>query len=123
MPIKKYSELVYKVSRKDCNNRYIGETIQLLSNRSALPNNDVKFEQKCTALCKHNYETGHSSDFEGTSIVCFEKNEMMGKLGEAIEIVKQRNSINYKTDNDKVNVSYSPVFARTRRHRVCRELI
>ena len=65
IPHKKCSELVYKVACKDCNSGYIGETMQLLGNRLAQHNNDVKFKRKSTALCEHSYETGHSFDFEG----------------------------------------------------------
>jgi NAD-dependent SIR2 family protein deacetylase len=93
--------------------------MQWLGNRLAQHGNDVKLGKKCTALCDHCVEKGHSFDFENTNIVWFEENEKKRKLREAIEIVKRPNTVNFKTDSDHVNAIYSPVLAnRIARHNV-----
>ena len=114
VPQKKCSGLVYRIQCKDCKGSYVGETIQWLENRLAQHSNDVKLKKKSTALCEHSTEMGHMFDFEGAKILCFEENERKRKVREAIEIIKQEDAINFKTDISHINGIYSPILSRTR---------
>lgn len=117
IPLGKSSGLVYQVPCKNCDKVYIGETMQLLKNRLAQHENDVKYKRKSTALCEHTTETGHCFDFGKATIVCFEEKENKRKVRETIEIIKNKDTaVNFKTDYDKLSNMYSPVVSARKRN-------
>lgn len=109
VPLGKQSELVYHIPCSECPLSYIGETMQYLSKRLSQHKYDEKKGNDETALAKHAKETGHHFDFEKASILAYEKNNKKRKLREVAEIIKNKNTVNYKRDSEKMDTMYSSV--------------
>lgn len=116
VPLGKLSGLVYSVPCNNCDNSYVGETVQWLESRLNQHKRDVENQRNNTALCEHTSETGHSFNFSKTSVLCFETNEKKRKMRECIEIMK-RNTVNFKTDVNGISCTYLPVIDKTRHRR------
>ena len=63
-------------------------------------------------LHKRATETGHTFDFENTSILAYEGNTKKRKIRKVIEIINEKNSLNFKRDSEKLGAMYAPLFHR-----------
>ena len=75
---------------------YIGETLQFLSKRIYQHDYGVRRSQDDTALTVHAKQTGHSMDFNNTSILAFENNNRKRKIREVVEILQHKEAMNFK---------------------------
>lgn len=102
IPHKKQTHLIYKISYPDCNQVYIGQTIQYLEERL----NGHKYAKNKTALKKHINNTGHNFDFDNTKILIKETNNKARNVHEMIQIKKHHNAVNDKTEVGNLSKIY-----------------
>ncbi|KAH1014409.1 hypothetical protein HUJ04_003250 [Dendroctonus ponderosae] len=101
------SNVVYEIPCNNCDGKYIGQTSQLLKNRL----NGHKDQENKTALAKHIIETGHTFNYTETKVLKSEFNTRKRKLYETIEIIKNLNGINFKTDTKHLSIIYNAILA------------
>lgn len=110
IPVDDKSNVVYKIPCGGCNKCYIGETTQLLKNRSKQHKNDVVNRNKNphkTALVKHVSDTDHQFEFDSKTILKNERTQGKLKLHEINQIILHDElACNFKTDA----IHVSPVF-------------
>ncbi len=103
------SNLIYKIDCLNCDASYVGETSQLLKNRINQHKRDVYYKKETTALCEHATQKGHCFNFDNVIIKEKESNMEKRKFLEMINIKREKNSINFKTDTCKLSAVYSPL--------------
>lgn len=105
------SNLIYQINCNDCNGCYIGQTKQYLNKRISQHKQSIKTKTITpnlpnTALAKHSVEMLHNFNFNEPKILSFETNLNKRLITESLEIKKNKNSINFKTDIDNLNAIY-----------------
>lgn len=103
------THLVYQINCNDCNAVYIGQTKQKLGNRINQHRNSVKNSNNCTALVDHVNENNHEFNFNSVKILKNENNYHKRVIHEMLQIKKNHNSINYRTDIQNLNAIYGNV--------------
>ncbi|MBV2145435.1 MAG: GIY-YIG nuclease family protein, partial [Wolbachia endosymbiont of Pissodes strobi] len=94
-PVMKNSNVVYSIPCENCPSTYIGMTSQLLKNRL----NGHKYTKNAsTALDKHQKNEKHCFNFNKTQILNKDQNYQKLIIKEMIEIKKDKNAINDRTD-------------------------
>jgi predicted GIY-YIG superfamily endonuclease len=97
-PTLKQSNVVYSIPCT-CSKTYIGMTSQLLKNRL----NGHKYQSGAsTALQKHERETSHTFCYDNTKILNKDKNLQKLAIKEMIEVKRDKNSINDRSDVGKL---------------------
>ena len=74
---------------------------------------DVEKGKDHTALSSHALDTGHMFNFQGVTILGTENNEKKRKILEVINIVKNENAVNFKTDTRGLSNVYSSVIRKS----------
>lgn len=108
------SNVVYEISCNytDCNSVYIGQTKRYLKERMKEHEYDVKTSKNInktthTALVEHILQKpDHNFDFDNCRILGAESNLKKRLLLEMIEIKKNKNSVNKRTDIESLNSIY-----------------
>ena len=104
IPLWKNSSLVYRLPCSDYSAVYIGETIRYLKKRLYSHKYNCNHPDKdSTALADH-------IDFENVTIAAREENYHRRKICEIIEIIKEKNLINYKSDSVDTYTFYAYFF-------------
>ena len=104
----KNSGLVYKIPCLDCAGVYVGETMQYLQKRVDAHKYDVRHPEKdSTALAEHSKNLSHRINFDKVSVLGKENNNIRRKIREVIEIMKEKNAVNYKTDSMEIFTFYA----------------
>ena len=107
--------VVYRVSCKENDTKYIGETIQKVSARMNQHNNDcsdrnlAKNTKKRTALACHTKETGHQFDFdlEKVEVLKRERRKAKLKIQEVNQIIMHEDQVcNFKSDTMIIGPAY-----------------
>ena len=92
--------------------------MQYLKNRLGQHTSDVKLKNEDTALCSHAVSLQHTFDFKKAMVLAHEENSESSKkrkIRETVEIIKDSNTINYKTDsNNNISNMYLPAIRRIR---------
>lgn len=102
------SSIVYRIPCNVCDKSYIGQTSRYLKDRLREHKNDEKkFRLKTnpTALVQHRQDTGHTFNFENTSILDRQENYKKRIISEMINI-KKNNTVNKRTDIENLSASY-----------------
>lgn len=104
----KATHVIYSVPCVDCNGCYIGQTRQYLGNRLKAHENSCQGKNADkTALKEHHSNNGHNFDYNNTKILETERDEKKRLIKEMLQIKKERNSINYRTDIEKLSHLYN----------------
>lgn len=101
------SNLVYKIPCHNCDKTYIGETSQNLSRRLCSHRSDCKIKKRSCALVDHVLDKKHTMNFEDVSILSVEKYQLKRRFLEMVHIKKDNNSINKKSDINKLSNIYN----------------
>lgn len=112
IPNEQKSGVIYVVPCSNCPSSYVGETCQKVKARLSQHKNDVSNQKDNTALATHALEKGHVFNFNRTKIVGSEENDKKRKILEVINIIKDENCVNFKTDTDGLSDAYKPVLKR-----------
>lgn len=107
--LNKVSNVVYSIPCYNCNNKYIGQTSRTLNSRITLHKSDCKTRKRTCALSEHAMDTGHNLDFNNYKILHKEKNLTKRLFLEMVEINREENSINKRTDISGLSNIYSYV--------------
>ena len=84
------SNLVYKISCKDCDKVYIGQTkIYLKTRVKEHKDNYTKHPREYTALTKHKIDNSHRFDFDNVKILATEKN-LKKRITKEILFIKKK---------------------------------
>jgi hypothetical protein len=103
---KKETHTVYKIPCNNCEGVYIGQTKQYLEKRIQA---HKYAKTSTTALNKHTQNTGHSFNFNKTSILHKVRYEKPRPTLEIIEIQKHKHSLNDKTDSQNLSTIYNNI--------------
>ena len=107
-PLEKRSGVIYRIPCSNGDSVYIDEVTQYLGNR-----NDVRSRTTKTVLSQHAVYSPHVFDFDGTVILANEDQIEKRKIREIVEIMKDRKSVNFKSDIDDLHDAYAPLIGLT----------
>lgn len=105
-PLPFNTNIVYSVSCLGCQGCYIGQTCTWLKQRISQHKSDCRLGKHSCALAQHVHTTNHQFDFDNIKILDFETNQKKRLFLEMYHINKNKNSINYKSDIQKLSNIY-----------------
>lgn len=111
VPINNQSGVVYQIGCS-CNQKYIGQTKQLLKNRVRQHQNDVKNNSQSTGLSNHVIETGHRINWDSVKVIDRETIDYKRQFLEMSHIVTADDSLNIKFDFNSFNNTYQSVLKK-----------
>lgn len=114
IPITKKTNVVYEIKCNNCpNNVYIGQTSQNLEKRIYQHKYDCNItnleKTNQTALSMHHFRENHNFNFNSVRILDSEPIKEKREFIESTYILKNKNSINLKTDCDNLSRVYHNV--------------
>jgi len=100
-PLPKFSKMnvVYKISCKNCDASYVGQTCKQLKMR--IPNTKTILRNTSTShstITEHRLQFNHDFDWEGVEILDVERNFNKRLISEMINVKCQKKGINLQTD-------------------------
>jgi len=102
--------VVYKLSCKNCDATYIGQTKRRLSTRVAEHRKDInKKTPNHSVITNHRLEFHHDFDWDNPSILDRENKYYKRLISEMINIKTQKNAINLQSDTELLQQSYSEI--------------
>lgn len=104
------TNVVYKISCRNCPASYVGQTKRCLGTRIAEHRRASTKPQLDTPIFKHILETDHSFNFEKPEVLDIEVNYFRRTTSEMIHINAQTSGVNIKEDFEKLNSAYTPLF-------------
>jgi len=110
VPHESKSNVVYRISCKDCNASYVGQTGRQLKTRIAEYKNHIRRNTSVrSVISEHKLALGHDFDWENVKIL--DEEPYLGKrlISEMLHIKKQTNSINLQTDTEGLHDAYLPI--------------
>lgn len=106
-PIPLCSNVIYQINCKNCTGTYVGQTSQWLKARISLHKSDITKGYDRCALTGHVKQHSHDMDFENVKILAKEKLYKKRLVLEMININKQEDPINKKTDTQGLSGIYT----------------
>lgn len=101
------SNLIYSIPCIDCPLHYIGQTSSWLKTRLTLHKSDLNTKKTRCALSTHCLNNNHKPDFENVKVLRNVRNKKCREFLEMVEINKQNNVMNFRSDIDSLNKIYS----------------
>jgi len=93
------SNIVYKISCKDCNASYVGQTKRQLKTRTKEHSNNIKSDtSKHSVITEHILKYSHTFDWDNVKIFDTESNFYKRSISEMLHIKEQENGINAQID-------------------------
>jgi len=107
LPIKCNKNVVYKLSCKDCDATYVGQTKRKLNTRVTEHKNDInKKTGKHSVITEHRLDKNHEFDWDNPEILDKEKFYYKRMISEMINIKSQRNALNMQSDTELLPQTY-----------------
>jgi len=107
------TEIVYKISCKDCDQVYIGQTKRHLETRMKEHRNNIKNPSgNYSVVTEHRLSCNHDFEWDKPEILHMEKNRRKREIAEMFFIKKfkkSNKSINLQKDTDNLNVIYDRI--------------
>jgi len=113
-PLPKLSKMnvVYKISCKNCDASYVGQTCRQLKTRiSEHKNHILRNTSTHSVITEHRLQYNHDFDWEGVEILDVERNFNKRMISEMINIKCQKKGINLQTDTETLDRAYSSYFS------------
>ena len=98
--------VVFKKECDSCSSVYIGQTSQLLKNRQAQHQNNVKNRDKKSALANHVINTGHKINLNNITILDIEPHKKIREFSEMLNIHTHQNTLNRTEDTQMLKNIY-----------------
>jgi len=99
--------VIYKISCKDCDATYVGQTKRQLKTRLREHKNNIRQDHsKHSIVSEHIINFNHAFDWENVQIIDHEHNYHEKMISEMIHIKKQNNSLNCINDTDLLDECY-----------------
>lgn len=111
------SNLIYSIPCMDCNLMYIGQTSTWLRTRLTLHKSDLRTGKTRCALATHSINNNHRPDYENIEVIRNVNNKKCREFLEMVEINKQNNVMNFRSDTDNLNKNYSFLLFLNNKHR------
>ncbi|XP_044766578.1 uncharacterized protein LOC123322665 [Coccinella septempunctata] len=115
------SGVIYSIPCRECNKVYIGQTNRYLRTRLTEHKRDcvnihnpTKMKDNNTALAEHSFNELHSFDFDSVKILHCQTNLSKRLFCEMLEIKKEVNSLNKRSDIENLNTAYFNIIQRIR---------
>jgi len=106
LPIKCNKNIVYKLSCKNCDAIYVGQTKRKLNTRITEHKNDInKKTGKHSMITEHNLNKNHEFDWD-PEILDREKYYYRRLISETINIKSQKNTLNMQSDTELLQQTY-----------------
>jgi len=102
------NNVVYKISCKDCNASYVGQTKRQLKTRIKEHINNSK-SSKSSVITEYIWEYSHSFDWENIKILDTESNYYKRAVSKMLHIKEQSNGINAQKDTELLDNAYFDV--------------
>lgn len=113
--LNKETNVVYKITCKDCPASYVGQTKRQLQLRINEHKNDYKKEPgKHSVITSHMLTQNHKFDFDNTIILDKEKQLTKRLISEMLHINLQHSSINKKEDSQTLHLPYKTILKKLR---------
>jgi len=106
LPIGSNKNVVYKLSCKDCDVAYVGQTKRKLNTRIAEHKKDIKKTSNHSVITEHRLKYDHEFNWANPAILDIEKHYNKRLLSEMINIKTQKKTINLQTDNECLQYAY-----------------
>lgn len=108
------THIVYQINCNECDAKYIGQTKQkfgkrLNQHKNSIKNTDKTGSSNHTALCEHTIKTKHTFDFHNPKILKKECHYQKRLVNEMIEIKRQKDAINFRTDIQNLSMFYNNI--------------
>jgi len=101
------NNVVYKISCKDCNASYVGQTKRQLRTRIKEHSNNIKSDtSKHSVITEHILTYSHTFDRDCIKILDTENNFYKRSISEMLHIKEQENGINAQTDTESLDNAY-----------------
>ncbi|CAB0015761.1 unnamed protein product [Nesidiocoris tenuis] len=109
---------VYKIPCKNCDQMYIGESLQNLRKRLQQHSRNITNKQQKTALDRHMLETGHLPDFDNVTSLGKHNNTTNRRILENIHIIKNSAlTMNIQSDLMNLGEQFYPLFRKNHTRR------
>jgi len=107
------SNVVYKLSCKDCDASYIGQTKRQLKTRIKEHKSNIKLDpNKISVISEHINSFNHSFNWDNIKILDVEHNYFKRLTSEIIHIKEQKTGINLQTDSELLNEEYTTILSK-----------
>jgi len=98
---------VYKISCKDCDASYVGQTKRQLKTRIKEHSNNIKLDtSKHSVITEHILKFSHKFDWDNIKILDTESNYFKRSVSKMLYIKEQKNGINAQTDTELLDSAY-----------------
>lgn len=117
-PDMEQSDVVYCIPCLDCNQKYIGQTSQILRYRINQHKSDCRVKPKACALSEHFNDKQHRINYDETKILRKESNNKIRMFLEMTEIQKHKDvAMNTKKDINQLSTIYTWLLNEEERER------
>jgi len=105
-----HREVVYKISCRDCDASYVGQTKRQLRTRIKEHDSDIRKKSGSpSVISEHRLEHNHDFEWSDVKIIDNELSYQKRLISEMVHIKKQVHGINRQSDTDLLPMSYLPV--------------
>ena len=107
LPIQSNKNVVYKISCKNCDASYVGQTMRQLKTRMSEHRNHIHRNTTTqSVITEHRINLDHEFDWENVQILDREPYLSKRLVSEMAHIKLQKNSLNSQTDTDFLHHAY-----------------
>jgi len=107
LPLNYNKDIVYKISCKDCDSTYVGQTKRKLNTRLLEHKKDInKKNGKLSVISEHRLGNNHEFDWDNPKILDREKFYYKRLISEMINIKTQNNALNLQSDTELLQPTY-----------------
>ncbi|KYQ47791.1 hypothetical protein ALC60_13177, partial [Trachymyrmex zeteki] len=113
LPRNNRSNVVYKISCKNCDASYVGQTCRQLKTRITEHKNHIRWNTSTrNVITEHRLQEGHEFDWDNVAILDEEPHYRKRLTSEMIFIRKQTHGLNMQTDMEGLPKAYLPIIDR-----------
>ena len=107
------NNVVHKISYRDCDASYVGQTGRKLKTRIAEHRNHIRYNTSArSVITEHRRQLDHEFKWDEVEILDEEPSYRKRLVSEMINIKKQKNGLNLQTDTDGLHKAYIPIINR-----------
>ena len=108
-----HNDVVYRISCKECEATYVGQTKRQLKTRIKEHRSDInKTSGLPSVISNHRLEFDHEFDWDNVSVLDKEKSYTKRLISEMVHITIQPNALNKQTDTEFLSEDYLPLIDR-----------
>lgn len=101
------SNVIYSIPCRNCEQVYIGQTSTWLKTRISTHKSDINTKKERCALSLHINKNKHTANFDNVKIIRSVKNKKSREFLEMVEISKNNNAMNFRSDISGLSSMYA----------------